>query len=77
MQSFSQEDLLLILSINAGKEFWSELGGLCDISGLIRISPRMDWERVVREAEVPESAACFLSVSGSRTNCSEQASLKR
>lgn len=49
--SFSPEDLVLILSVNAGKEFWSHLGGLCDIAALIRTYPGLDWERLVGEAK--------------------------
>ena len=60
--SFSQEDLLLILSINAGKELWAELGGLCDIASLIRISPSLDWEKVSSEAK-RAGAHRMLSVS--------------
>lgn len=49
--SFSPEDLLLILSVNAGKEFWAHLNGLCDIAALIRTHPGLDWERLKSEAK--------------------------
>ncbi|HKR00524.1 MAG TPA: nucleotidyltransferase family protein [Pyrinomonadaceae bacterium] len=49
-KSFSPEDLLLILCVNAGKDFWKELGQLCDVAGLIRAHPDLDWERIRREA---------------------------
>jgi hypothetical protein len=47
-RAFSAEDLLLILCVNAGKEFWRELQNLCDIAGLIRSRPGLDWERIER-----------------------------
>lgn len=49
--AFSPEDLLLILAVNAGKEFWAHLNGLCDIAALIRASPRLDWECLIGEAK--------------------------
>jgi Uncharacterised nucleotidyltransferase len=49
--TFSPEDLLLILSVNAGKEFWSQLVRLCDIAELLRTRPSLDWERLTREAQ--------------------------
>lgn len=49
--SFAPEDLLLILCINAGKESWKHLGGLCDIAELIRAAPKLDWETIMRQAK--------------------------
>jgi hypothetical protein len=48
--SFSREDLLLILSINAGKEFWPQAGDLCDIARLIKTFPPPDWEKLFSQA---------------------------
>lgn len=60
--SFSVEDQLLILSINAGKEFWPHAGDLCDIARLIKISPPPDWEKLLSEAK-RAGAGRMLSVS--------------
>lgn len=49
--SFAPEDLLLILCVNAGKESWRQLSGLCDIAELIRASPNLDWEKIARQAK--------------------------
>lgn len=48
--SFAPEDLLLILCVNAGKEFWKQLGGLCDVAELTRAYPNLDWEKITRRA---------------------------
>jgi Uncharacterised nucleotidyltransferase len=49
--SFAPEDLLLILCVNAGKESWKQLSGLCDIAELIRANPKLDWEKIARQAK--------------------------
>ena len=51
-RSFAPEDLLLILCVNAGKESWRQLSGLCDIAELIRANPKLDWEMIMRQAEL-------------------------
>lgn len=48
--SFAPEDLLLILCVNAGKESWKQLSGLCDIAELIRATPNLDWETITQQA---------------------------
>ena len=50
-RSFAPEDLLLILSVNAGKESWKHLSSLCDIAELIRAYPNLDWEMIMRQAK--------------------------
>lgn len=49
--SFAPEDLLLILCVNAGKDLWSKLGSLCDISELVKAHGDLNWEFVLEEAE--------------------------
>ncbi|HEX8922032.1 MAG TPA: nucleotidyltransferase family protein, partial [Pyrinomonadaceae bacterium] len=60
--TFSSEDLLLILCINAGKEFWSRLIGLCDVAMLTGMHPTLDWAKLTREAK-RASASRLLFVS--------------
>jgi hypothetical protein len=48
--TFAPEDLLLILCVNAGKEFWTELCRLCDINELIRAYPQLDWKMITQRA---------------------------
>ncbi len=50
-RSFAPEDLLLILCVNAGKESWKHLSGLCDIAELIRANPNLEWEMIMRQAK--------------------------
>lgn len=50
--TFAPEDLLLVLCVNAGKEFWKELSRLCDINELIRSHPKLDWEMITRQANL-------------------------
>jgi hypothetical protein len=50
--TFAAEDLLLILCVNAGKEFWKELSRLCDINELIRAHPYLDWAGLARRAKL-------------------------
>jgi hypothetical protein len=61
--AFSQEDLLLILSVNAGKESWALLGDLSDIAALIRNARQMDWESLIGQAKkVGASRMLFVSL---------------
>ncbi len=39
----SAEDTLLMLSINAAKDFWSRLLALCDIAAVAQQTPALDW----------------------------------
>jgi hypothetical protein len=48
--TFSTEDSLLILCVNAGKEFWPGLSGLCDVAAFVSAAPHLDWETLTREA---------------------------
>lgn len=60
--SLSSEDLLLLLSVHAAKEFWSCLVWLCDIAELTRIEPQLDWETLTRRAKAA-GARRMLNVS--------------
>jgi hypothetical protein len=48
--AFAPEDLLLILCVNAGKEFWKQLGGLCDVAEFVKVYPDLDWGKIMRRA---------------------------
>jgi len=50
--AFSPEDLLLILCLHGAKHYWSRLSWLCDIAELIRVYQRLDWGKVLTEADV-------------------------
>jgi hypothetical protein len=50
--TFAPADLLLILCVNAAKEFWKDLSRLCDIAELIRAHTHLDWETVTRQARL-------------------------
>ena len=41
--TLSPEDTLLIMSVNAAKDFWSRLLLVCDMAQLIRQTPALDW----------------------------------
>ncbi len=44
------EDLLVILCAHGSKHLWGRLLWICDIAELIRSNPRLDWQRMMREA---------------------------
>ncbi len=48
--SFSPENLLLILCINAMKDQWRSLKGVCDVAELLQLHPKMNWEFVFKQA---------------------------
>ena len=50
VQTFSPEDLLLVLCVHGSVHCWSRLGWVCDIAELVRTSGEMDWERLVERA---------------------------
>ncbi len=49
--AFFPEDLLLILCLHGAKQCWSRLSWLCDLAELIRVYERLDWGKVLREAD--------------------------
>ena len=44
--TFCPEDLLVALSIHAGKDEWNRLSNFCDIAQVLRAHPRLDWKIV-------------------------------
>jgi hypothetical protein len=48
--SFSKEDLILILSIHAGGHLWQRLSWISDINELIRHSNDLNWEIIIKKA---------------------------
>lgn len=48
--TFSPEDMLMILCVHGSKHLWHRLAWVCDIAELIRVHPRMRWERVMTQA---------------------------
>jgi hypothetical protein len=49
--TFSPEDTLLIVCINAGKDRLVKLAPLCDIAEIVQGEPEIDWNQIVSEAE--------------------------
>ena len=50
VRSFSPPDLLLYLCVNGSKDGWSTLACICDVAELLRVSPQMDWEQIIGQA---------------------------
>jgi hypothetical protein len=46
---FSPEDLLLVAVINGIKEYWRMLIRVCDVAELIRKTPGIDWDYVLKQ----------------------------
>lgn len=49
--SFAPEDVLLILAVNGGKDAWTRLLRVCDVAGIIRSCPELDWSSVLLRAK--------------------------
>lgn len=50
IRTFNREDLLLILCFHGLKNRWERLKHVCDVAELIRATPELDWDVVVRRA---------------------------
>jgi hypothetical protein len=50
--NFLPEDLLLVLCVNAMKDQWSYLKGVCDVAALLQAFPEMDWDWVMKQANL-------------------------
>nr|MBC7245809.1 nucleotidyltransferase family protein [Chloroflexota bacterium] len=50
VQTFSAEDLLLILCVHGTKHCWARLGWVCDLARLIGARHELDWDCVVKQA---------------------------
>ncbi|NOZ21377.1 MAG: nucleotidyltransferase family protein [Planctomycetes bacterium] len=51
VQTFSAQDLLLILCVRGSRQFWSRLCWLCDVAEMTRDYGEEEWETVLLEAE--------------------------
>lgn len=49
--TFSDEDLLLILSLHTVTHLWSKLSWICDIAELIKRSSGLNWDRIIEESQ--------------------------
>jgi hypothetical protein len=54
------EDVLLFLCIHGFKHGWEWLGWICDVAELLRVHQRMDWGRVLEQAEASGSLRILL-----------------
>ena len=50
--TFLPEDYLLILCVHASNHGWMRLSWICDISELINKHPNLNWEYIIREAQL-------------------------
>lgn len=49
--SFSDEDILLILSLHTVTHLWSKLSWICDIAELIKNSQELQWDEILKKAQ--------------------------
>ena len=59
-RAFAPEDLLLILSVHASKDFWERLVWVCDIAELIDGNASLDWEAVFDRARAAGARRALL-----------------
>jgi hypothetical protein len=50
VETFSSEDLLLILCVHGAMHCWERLGWICDVARLLQASSDMDWEGLIERA---------------------------
>ena len=50
--TLAPEDLLLILCVHGAKHQWEQLKWICDIAELVHVHQKMDWDRVLTQADV-------------------------
>ncbi len=60
VQTFSPEDLLLILCVHGTKHRWGFLEWICDVAHLIDCQHEMDWDRVLKRANAHGSERMLL-----------------
>jgi hypothetical protein len=60
VQTFSPEDLLLILCVHGPVHCWSRLGWICDVAELVQASGGLDWERLIGRASAFNSKRMLL-----------------
>ena len=51
VRTFSDEDMLLVLSVHAAKHLWHSLGWLCDLAALMRKKRGLAWTTILAEAQ--------------------------
>jgi hypothetical protein len=49
--TFCIEDTLLLLCVHGAKDFWERMSWIADIAEFLRSHPRLDWDRVLSQAE--------------------------
>jgi hypothetical protein len=49
LPNLTPEMTLLILSLNANKDCWDRLGQVSDVAALIRATPNLDWEQLIKQ----------------------------
>lgn len=54
------EDLLLLLCVHGTKDLWERFEWICGVSELIRVTPALDWQRVLAEARRTSSMRMLL-----------------
>lgn len=48
---FSDEDLILILTLHLAGHLWSRLSWICDIAELIKKSEEINWNKIIKKAQ--------------------------
>lgn len=51
VRAMNPEVTLLMLCMHGSKHVWSRLAWICDVAQLLRVSPGLDWQEVIREAK--------------------------
>lgn len=63
LPNLSPETTLLILSLNANKDYWRQLGKISDIAALLRSTPGFDWEKLIsQQAQLGSKRTTFLGI---------------
>jgi Uncharacterised nucleotidyltransferase len=51
VQTLCPEDMLLYLCVHNSRDRWQYLYAVCDVDGLVRRHPNLDWQQVLNEAD--------------------------
>lgn len=49
---FSDEDLLIILSLHTVTHLWGKLSWICDIAGLVKSSENLNWDKIIEKSQL-------------------------
>jgi hypothetical protein len=60
MQVLSPEDVLLVLAIHGGKEFWWRINWACDVAAFVGAHPELDWSVIIQRAREQGSLRMVL-----------------